>query len=191
MARILIVYGTTEGHTADVAERMATAIRNEGHEVELYESKELGKQPVTGQFDGIIVGGSVHTGEHQSSLREFAKRNRTLLERLPSAFFSVSLSAADADEEAVADTREVVDKFIRETGWQPRQVETIAGALVFTQYNFFIRHLMKLIAKRHGRTDLDTARDYDFTDWVAVERFAREFAAKVAGGVREASPVAT
>ena len=41
MARMLIVYGTTEGHTAQIADRMAKAIRGEGHEVELHDSKEI------------------------------------------------------------------------------------------------------------------------------------------------------
>jgi len=41
---------------------------------------------------------------------------------------------------------------------------------------------MKLIAKSHGRTELDTSRDFDFTDWDAVERFARDFAKDIAAG---------
>jgi menaquinone-dependent protoporphyrinogen oxidase len=176
MARILIVYGTTEGHTAAIAGRMAETMRRDGHEVELRDSKEVRKQDVPAEYDGIIVGGSVHAGEHQSSLREFVKRNRDLLERTPSAFFSVSLTAADPDEEAASDAQAMVEKFASETGWHPKRVEKIAGALVYTQYNIFIRHLMKLIVKRQGRTELDTSRDYDFTDWEAVERFARDFA---------------
>jgi menaquinone-dependent protoporphyrinogen oxidase len=175
MARVLLVYGTTEGHTTLVAERMVQAIRAEGHEVELHESKEVRKQAISRDFDGIIVGGSIHAGSHQSSVVEFVKRNRDLLERVPSAFFSVSLTAADPDDEATAETQTMLDKFFRETGWQPERVETIAGALVYTQYNIFMRHMMKLIVKKQGRTELDTSRDYDFTDWDAVDRFVREF----------------
>jgi menaquinone-dependent protoporphyrinogen oxidase len=119
MARLLIVYGTTEGHTAQIADRIANVIRGEGHEVELRESKEVRKQELTGGFDGIIVGRSVHAGAHQSSVVEFAKGNRAILERTPSAFFSVSLTAADPDEEAAAETQTMLDKFCRETGWQP------------------------------------------------------------------------
>jgi menaquinone-dependent protoporphyrinogen oxidase len=184
MTRILIAYGTTEGHTKGIVERMASVIREAGHEVELHDTKEFHKQAVTDAFDGIIVGGSVHRGDYQSSLREFVKRNRELLERVPSAFFSVSLAAADRDEEAEAEIQAELEKFSRETGWQPRRVETIAGALVYTQYNFFVRHLMKLIVKQHGRSDLDTSRDYDFTDWEAVERFAREFTENTSVAVR-------
>jgi menaquinone-dependent protoporphyrinogen oxidase len=187
MARVLIVYGTTEGHTARIADRMATVIRGEGHAVEARDAKEIRNQAVTGEVDGIIVGGSVHGGDHQSSLREFVKRNRDLLERVPSAFFSVSLAAADQDDESAAEVQTTLDKFVRETGWRPRRVEPIAGALVYTQYNVFIRHLMKLIVKRHGRAELDASRDYDFTDWEAVERFARDFTASIADDARVGS----
>jgi menaquinone-dependent protoporphyrinogen oxidase len=183
MAHMLLVYGTTEGHTAQIADRMAAAIRADGHTVEMHDAKEVRKQSVTSAFDAIIVGGSVHAGEYQSAVREFVKRNRELLERVPSAFFSVSLTAADADAEAETETQTTLDKFFRETGWRPQRVEVIAGALVYTQYNVFIRHLIRLIAKQHGRTELDTSRDYDFTDWEAVERFARSFAAAIAENV--------
>lgn len=185
MARVLIVYGTTEGHTAEVAERMATVIRGEGNQVELRDSKEVRKLPVSGDFDAIIVGASVHAGDYQSSVREFVKRNRELLERIPSAFFSVSLSAADSDEDSATETETVLEKFFRETGWRPKRVEVIAGALVYTHYNVFMRHVMKLIAKSHGRP-IDTSRDFDFTDWDGVERFARDFVT----GVLEQTPAA-
>jgi menaquinone-dependent protoporphyrinogen oxidase len=34
---------------------------------------------------------------------------------------------------------------------------------------------------RHEGHPTDTSRDYDYTDWDAVESFAHEFAATVAG----------
>jgi len=181
MARILIVYGSTEGHTAKIAGHIAQAIRKDGHLVELHEAKELRHQVVTQPFDGIIVGGSVHAGDYQSSLREFVKLNREVLEGLPSAFFSVSLAAADSDEESLEECRTELDKFTGETGWHPKQVEYFGGALVYTQYNIFMRHMMKLIVKSHGRTELDTSRDFDFTDWDAVESFAHGFALSLVG----------
>jgi menaquinone-dependent protoporphyrinogen oxidase len=62
-------------------------------------------------------------------------------------------------------------------------VEAIAGALVYTQYNIFIRHVMKLIVKSHGRSELDTSRDFDFTNWERVDTFARDFANSLAATV--------
>ena len=184
MARTLIVYGTTEGQTARIADRMAAVIRDEGQEVELHDAKEVRKQAVTGEFDGTIVAGSVHVGDYQSSLREFVKRKRDLLERVPSAFVSVSLTAADPDADVAAELQVTLDKFIRKTGWRPRHVEHVAGALAYTHYNLLIRYIMKRIAKQQGRTELDTSRDYEFTDWDAVERFAREFASSISSEIR-------
>src|SRR4051812_3476653 len=116
MTRILIVYGSTEGHTAKIASCMALAIRKDGHLVELHEAKELRHQVVTQHFDGVMVGGSVHAGDYQSSLREFVKLNRAVLESVPSAFFSVSLAAADSDDESMEECRTELDKFTGETG---------------------------------------------------------------------------
>jgi menaquinone-dependent protoporphyrinogen oxidase len=36
---------------------------------------------------------------------------------------------------------------------------------------------MRRIASRKG-LDTDTSRDYDYTDWDAVDRFARDFVTK-------------
>lgn len=183
MAKILLVFGTTEGHTAQIAQRMAEAIRASGHEVDVHDSKAVRESRIDGDYAGVLVGGSVHVGEHQSSVREFVRHNRALLERVPSVFFSVSLTAAEPDEEARQETQAMIDKFVRETGWRPTRTEAIAGALVYSQYNVFIRQIMKLIARRAGHST-DTAQDYDFTDWNAVERFARDFAASVDAAAR-------
>lgn len=175
MARVLIVYGTSEGHTAQIAERMASAIQGAGHAAELRDAKALRKRELPSDFDAIIIGGSVHMGELQGSVRDVARHNRELLERTPSALFSVSLAASQSDDESRAEDQAVIDKFVRDTGWTPPRVEHIAGALVYSHYNFFMRLMMKTIVKQHGRTELDTSRDYEFTDWPAVERFALDF----------------
>ena len=54
----------------------------------------------------------------------------------------------------------------------------IAGALKYTEYDFFKRLIMKMISKREGRST-DTSRDYEYTDWNAVTKFVTDFADKV------------
>jgi menaquinone-dependent protoporphyrinogen oxidase len=41
---------------------------------------------------------------------------------------------------------------------------------------------MRRISRKEGG-DTDTSRDYEYTDWAAVDRFAAEFADEVAGPV--------
>jgi menaquinone-dependent protoporphyrinogen oxidase len=52
---------------------------------------------------------------------------------------------------------------------------------MYSKYNWFIRFVMKRIARRAGAST-DTSRDHEFTDWVALDRFVNEFAALVKSG---------
>ena len=47
-------------------------------------------------------------------------------------------------------------------------------ALLYRQYNFFMRWVMKRIAAKAGG-DTDTSRDYEYTDWNDVRAFAGQF----------------
>lgn len=51
---------------------------------------------------------------------------------------------------------------------------SFAGALQYREYNFPTRTLMRLLMRRGGHPT-DTSRDYEYTDWVAVDRFADDF----------------
>ena len=83
---------------------------------------------------------------------------------------------------------EIIERLVAETGWRPHRVELVAGALPYTRYNFLVRFVMRRIARKEGG-DTDTSRDYEYTDWSAVERFALEFLQEVEGsGPLEAYP---
>jgi menaquinone-dependent protoporphyrinogen oxidase len=104
------------------------------------------------------------------------------LQRLGGAFVSVTLSEAGAEDvrapierrqQAAADVQRMIDVFIEETGWQPGHTLAVAGALAYSQYNMFIRFVMRRIARKQG-APTDTARDYEFTDWPVLDRFVEE-----------------
>jgi menaquinone-dependent protoporphyrinogen oxidase len=64
----------------------------------------------------------------------------------------------------------MIDVFVDETGWRPADVLRVAGALAYSRYNLIVRAVMKHIARKaHAPTD--TSRDYEFTDWNAIDRF--------------------
>jgi menaquinone-dependent protoporphyrinogen oxidase len=75
-----------------------------------------------------------------------------------------------------------MDQFIRETGWRPTHIKPVAGALLYTTYNPLIRFVMKRIAKKAG-AETDTSRDYEYTDWVELDRFTGTLATELAAGV--------
>jgi menaquinone-dependent protoporphyrinogen oxidase len=174
MSRIMIPYGTCEGHTALIVACIADVIRNEGHEAfpVVIEREDA---PAPDGYDAVAVGASVHRGRHQVAVEEYVRKHRAALERLPSAFFSVSLAVADGSAEGRREADRYVEEFFRQTGWRAGMVGLFAGALLYTRYGFFLRWIMKRIARSRGSTDTDTSRDYVYTDWEAVRSFAREF----------------
>ena len=54
-------------------------------------------------------------------------------------------------------------------------VKPVAGALLYSKYNPLVRFVMKRIAKEAGAAH-DTSRDYEYTDWVGLDRFVDELA---------------
>lgn len=183
MQPILVAFATTEGHTRKVAEFIAERLRIRGHRVDLVDVATPAAQAATGLYQAAVLGGSVHQNKHQDALTAFAQRNREWLAAIPVAFFSVSLAAAMEDVTSRLEARRPVDAFAEETGLKPWVVRCVAGALMYTQYDYFKRLVMRLIASRRGGST-DTAHDHEYTDWADVEAFVDEFLADahIAGG---------
>jgi menaquinone-dependent protoporphyrinogen oxidase len=174
MAKIMILYGTTEGQAAKISEHIAQIARDRGDEAETMDIKDLPACFSLEEYDAMIVGASIHMSKHEDYVRHFVEQNREPLERVPSAFFSVSLTAREHTDEARTQTEGYVEKLVEETGWQPDMVGIFAGALRYTQHGFIKRHFMNKISKDMGSADTDTSRDYEYTDWNDVRHFAEE-----------------
>ncbi len=130
MPRSLILYATTEGQTARIAERMAQTLRGKGHAVDAFPADTAPAN--LDVYDGVIIGASIHYGRHPGYLRALVRKHREALTARPSAFFSVSLSAGGPGARP-ASAKRYLDKFLRQTGWRPRQTASIAGALQVQQ----------------------------------------------------------
>ena len=184
MASILVLYGTSEGQTAKVAERLAATLTDRGHETTVGDAGARGVEVDPAAFDAVLVGTSIHVGTQQEPIVEFARANRETLAALPTGLFQISLSSATDDPERRGEAAGYVENFVEETGWQPDRVGLFGGALRYSEYGFLKRLLMKRIAK-DATGDTDTDRDYEYTDWPEVTAFANDFAAFVEGRLGE------
>ena len=181
MAVIYIPYGTTEGQAAKIAEFISDVIHAHGHKAQTADIKQAGNF-IPDWYDAVIVGGSIHKGKHEDYLLEFVQKNKAVLESVPSAFFSVSLSAHGDTESAEG----YVEEFEKATGWRPAQVGLFSGALAYSQYGFIKRLVMKRIAGSKGSLDTDTSQDYVYTEWDGVKRFTEDFPGKGCEAGRDA-----
>jgi len=177
MARILVLYGTTDGHTAKVAARVAEALRTSGAAVDVVEAGT--KEPEPDQYGGVIVAASVHMRGYQRSVRQWVRRHAAAMRGKPSAFLSVSLGVLQTDPEVQREVNDIVSGFLRTTHWEPAMVQHVAGAVLYTKYNAIKRWIMKRIVRKAGG-GTDTSRDYEYTNWDELRAFAERFERTVA-----------
>jgi menaquinone-dependent protoporphyrinogen oxidase len=174
-----VFYATSEGQTRLIAERLAAVLHEHG-----FESRAIDLAgPDATHVDwtrvrGTIVGASLHVGRHQKAADRFVRAHVADLNYAPSAFFSVSLSAASKNAAEVAEAERIAREFTETRGWKPAIVASLAGRLAYSKYNFLIRFVMKRIAKKEGGPT-DTSRDHELTDWDAVDKLAHDMAAEV------------
>lgn len=179
--KALILYGTSHGQSAKIAGRIRDQLQREGVPVLLTRGDALPPGLDPDSYDLILVGASVVLGGHQRYVRRWIQEHVDLLNRVPSAFFSVSGSAGSDNPEEREAARKIMDAFVDELGWRPRTKTTFAGAINYTKYNPLLRWVMKRISRKEGRST-DTSRDHEYTDWAAVEAFGEEVLGLVAAG---------
>jgi menaquinone-dependent protoporphyrinogen oxidase len=183
MQRIGVLYATREGQARKVAEHIHAALLARGLWVSIHDVKDSESVAAFARSEAVVIVGSVHVGKHEAELVEFIRAHRPALEAMPAAFLSVCSSESAAEHGATPEARaagaEHVAKqlrtFAEATGWHPARVLPIAGALLYTHYNPLVRWVMKHASKTDG-LPTDTSRDYEFTDWGAIDALATKLA---------------
>lgn len=176
MSNILVIYGTTDGHTAKVAGFLGEHLRALGHEVEVDDAREPRRNPRAADFDAVIVAASVHVSGYQQAVRRWVRDNLTDLATRPNAFLSVCMGIVQDTPRVRADLEAIVDRFVEHTGWQPHRVEFVAGAIPYSRYGIIKRLVMQYMSRQAGHKT-SPKQDYEYTDWEALHRLAAEFSA--------------
>ena len=145
-------------------------LRDDAFDVELH---DVAGAPGPEGFDGVVLGDSIHTGRHSRALTRYLEAHRGALAHRPTALFQVSLTSANPDVEHTATAQKLIHDLMERTGCDPDLVGLFAGALVYTRYGWMKRRIMRSISRKE-RGDTDLTRDYEYTDWAAVEQFAHD-----------------
>jgi len=175
MKRFLVLYATREGQTARVAGRIAEHLRAAGAEVSLVDAANTLTADALelARFDRLVFGASMHAGGLEKELVDFVNDREDAIRRRARSLFVVLLSAAAKDaalrEEWLGDARKKIEAQLRVPF---EHVEMIAGALRYSKYPLPLRWMMRRIARKAGE-DTDTSRDYEYTDWEQVRRYAQ------------------
>ncbi|HEX7831005.1 MAG TPA: flavodoxin domain-containing protein [Thermoanaerobaculia bacterium] len=169
--KIALIYASRHGHVRAIAEHLASVAAVRRVDCVMIDVKQA-RLDVLDDYDAALIAGSVHFGRHAGPLRRFVTRNLSRLSSMPSAFVSVSGSAASLEGRVQAE--EYIDAFVRVTRWTPDLRVSVAGAVLYTKYGFLTRLMMKFASRTAGR-DTDTTRDVVYTNWIEVEQFMHTF----------------
>lgn len=204
MKPIAILYATRQGQTRRIAEHIERRVGDQRHQAFALDVRDVHEPLSLAGYEGVILAASVHAGKHEPEMVDFVKRHRDDLEESRATFLSVSLAEAGAEDgtrpdgeraKASADVQHAIDAFLAETGWRPHRVVAVAGALRYSQYNFLVRFVMKRIARK-ASMGTDTSRDYEYTDWKALDALVDDVVADLdahvassnAGAARSVTP---
>ena len=170
MAKVLILYSTTDGHTIEICKRIKQTVEAQGYRVQL---QDLMDEPelVSGTFDKVVIGASIRYGKHQPLVSEFIRENQATLEGYPNAFFSVNV-VARKPEKNQPETNPYLQKFLKKIDWQPQQLGVFAGRIDYPSLGFVDKQMIRLIMWiTKGPTDPNAI--VEFTDWDKVDEFGR------------------
>ena len=172
MTRIMIIYGTTDGHTAKVVGFVGSELRSVGASVEIFDAATSDPNPAG--YAGVIVAASVHAGGYPRSVVRWVRAHAEALRGRRTAFLSVCLGILQKSPEVMADLSAIEGRFMARTGWIPAQFKMVAGALPYTRYGWVKRVIMRRMARKAGGAT-DTTHDHEYTDWHDLRAFAGTF----------------
>ena len=188
MTHILIVFGTTDGHTRKIAQVLAEHLRAHQCSVDIEDAAGMRRLSPEG-YDGVIVAASVHIGDYQRAVAQFVRAHAALLNGLPTAFLSVCLAVVEQGDKPREEVQRIMHRFLHRCRWSPTLTKLVAGALPYTRYGWLKRRMMKRIMAKAGG-DTDTTRDFEYTDWNDLRNFAIDFAELAALRPVEAGEIA-
>ncbi|WP_413729264.1 menaquinone-dependent protoporphyrinogen IX dehydrogenase [Sodalis sp. RH22] len=169
----LILYSTRDGQTLKIARFIAERLIADNHACDVVDLGLAGQCDLQ-RYDRVLIGAAIRYGHFAAELHDFIKQHLDWLNRLPSAFFAVNLTARKADKRT-PQTNAYTRKFLAATPWRPDSCAVFAGALRYPHYRWFDRVMIQLIMRMTGG-ETDSTKEVEYTDWQQVGDFARGFA---------------
>ncbi len=161
-APVLIGYKTYAGSTGEVAEFIASVLREEGISVEVHPLREVRD---VRPYRAVVLGAPMRRFRWESDVVKFLKTHREALSRIPVAYFTVCLTMQEDTE----DHRRLVESWMEPARAivPPVSVGLFAGRMDYSKLSaidrFIIRNLMRI-------------PEGDYRNWDAIRAWSQELA---------------
>jgi menaquinone-dependent protoporphyrinogen oxidase len=156
---ILLAYATRFGSTQEVAETVASVLREAGIKVELQPMQEV--RSLFG-YDAVVMGAALYNTRWHQDAHQFLEKHQDALQQRLLAIFA--LGPVNSGEAAMRNSRRQLDKDLEKYPWlKPVALEMFAGKYDPAKLSFFYKFM--------------PARD--LRDWEAIRTWASELAVQL------------
>ncbi len=157
--KILVAYATRAGSTREIAREIGRVLSEQGKTVAVLPIKEV--DSLAG-YTGAVIGSGIRVGGWMPEAIKFVETQRAGLERIPTAFFLVSLFL----HENTPEIRQTVSAYLDPVRkiYEPDTIGLFAGKMDFKALSWPERQIAKMVKSPEG----------DFRDWQAVRNWAAD-----------------
>lgn len=181
---VVLLHSSRFGQAERIADVVAEELRAQGLAVARH---SLGDSPLPQLAQravpcaAVVIVASIRYGHFAPQVQQFIDQNLPVLQAVPSAFASVSLTARKP-EKNTPQTHTYTRKFLAqmaEKGWRPTWPGVFAGALRYPLYNWLDKTMIRFIMRITGG-ETDPSTNVEYTDWQQVRAWAQEIGKAVA-----------
>ena len=176
-ASVLIAYATRYGSTQEVAEAVASTLRERGLAVDI---GPMRKVRTLEQYRAVVLGAPLFMFHWHKDARSFLSRHREALTQRPVAIFALGPTKSPIDDKEWQTCRAQLDQDLAQFPWlKPVALELFGGKIDPAKLRFPENLFSKQIAKEMPASDI--------RDWTAIRAWASTLAATLQPAVSQAN----
>ncbi|RZN46230.1 hypothetical protein EF808_06105 [archaeon] len=179
MPRVLVAYGSRYGTSEEIANHMATILREHDIEVDVADLRSRPSIDLE-NYDGIIVGSGIKVGRWTKEAEQLLKELAGAPSKVKIGVFVSCLQVLTNPEGTHSS---YLDEKLKKMGVGADIGEAFSGKIDFSsesRMGMLDKRMVSMAAKemeQKSGIEIDRNGVNDFRDWDAIETFARTFAA--------------
>lgn len=160
--KLLIVYASKYGSTAEIADVIGKELRKRSHQVTVTVVDKVDEADSPENFDGFVIGSAVYAGSWLKKAATFLQHNKDLLASRPVWFFTSGPTGQGDPNEIMGgwDFPENLESIRAQI--QPKDVILFHGNIDPDKLNFAERMIIKSVKATVG----------DYRDWLVIRSWA-------------------
>src|SRR6266487_3621575 len=163
-ASVLVAYATRYGSTQEVAEAVASTLRESGLEVDFQPMRDV---RTLDQYRAVVLGAPLYMFHWHKDALNFLARHRAALTARPVAIFA--LGPFHAEEKEYQEVRRQLDKELAKFPWLTPEAIAIFGGKFDPEKLTFPHNLVPALKNMPAS---------DIRDWTAIRAWASDLAAQ-------------